>query len=89
MREETYVFEGNPVFTGVQLVPLLVERKTPPPSIPANRLLPLTVRDRTYRFVNPVFTAVQLAPLLAERKIPLPSVPANRLLPLTVKDRTF
>ena len=71
----------------VQLVPLLVERKTPP-SDPAKRFVPLTARAETFVFVKPLLTAVQLVPLLVERKTPPPLVPAKRFLPLTARAKT-
>ena len=71
VRDQTSKFV-KPLLTAVQLAPLLVERKTPPPSVPAKRLVPETVRDRTYKFVKLLLTAVQLAPLLVERKTPPP-----------------
>ncbi len=36
----------KPVLTAVQLVPLLVERKTPPRSVPAKRFVPETAKAR-------------------------------------------
>jgi hypothetical protein len=74
----------NPEFTAVQFAPLLVERKTPPLSVPANILLPITANVPTMLFPNPEFTAVHFVPLLVERKTPK-SVPANILLPLIAK----
>ena len=44
---ETFNFGGSPVFTDAQLCPLSVERKTPPPSVPANRVVPLTPSANT------------------------------------------
>jgi len=72
----------------VQLVPLLVERKTPL-SVPAKRFEPLTVRAETFVFVRPLLTAVQLVPLLVERKTPPPQVPAKRFVPLAARAETF
>jgi hypothetical protein len=69
----------------VQLAPLLVERKTPPPQVPAKRFVPLTAKAMTSLFVKPVLTAVQLVPLLLERKTPPPSVLAKRFVPLAAK----
>jgi hypothetical protein len=69
----------------VQLVPLLVERKRPPPQVPAKRFVPLTARALTLVFVKPVLTLVQLVPLFVERKTPPPPVPAKRFVPLTAK----
>jgi hypothetical protein len=88
-KAETLVFGGNPVLSTVQLVPLLVERKTPP-SVPAKRFCPLNARHSipVYRVVSytdfciPSLTPVQLVPVLVERKTPLP-VPANRFEPET------
>src|SRR3989337_2966327 len=71
----------KPVFTESQLVPLLVERKTPPPSVPAKRFVPETARNQTLVFVKPVLAAVQLVPLLVERKT-APKVPAKRFVPI-------
>jgi hypothetical protein len=76
----------RPELTGVQFVPLLLERKTPPP-VPAKRLVPLTTRHDTLVFVRPESTAVQLVPLFVDLKTPLP-VPANRFDPLIARKRT-
>ena len=95
-RDETTVF-GRPELTSVQLVPLFVDRKTPP-LVPAKRFVPdpppvgLTIREFTYLFVEPA--AVHLVPLLVERKTPPPSVPAKRFAPdpplpgLIARDKT-
>jgi hypothetical protein len=40
-RERTVVFVK---LVAVHFVPLLVERKTPPPSVPAKRFVPLTAK---------------------------------------------
>jgi hypothetical protein len=82
-KDETEVLV-NPVLTAVQLIPLLVERKTPP-SVPAKRFVSLTAKEETEVLVNPVLTAVQLVPLFVERKTPLP-VPAKRFVPLTARE---
>ena len=54
----------------LQLVPLFVERKTPPSQVPANRFAPETARDQIKGFVRPVLTAVQLVPLSVDKKTP-------------------
>jgi hypothetical protein len=83
----------RPVFTAVQLVPLLKERKTPP-RVPAYRVvgtLGFMIIDVTDPLVRPVFTAVQLVPLLKERKTP-PRVPAYKVvgtLGLIARDETY
>jgi hypothetical protein len=41
-----------PELAAAQLLPMSVERKTPP-SVPAKRFVPLTARARTLEFVNP------------------------------------
>jgi len=64
----------------VQLVPVSVERKTPPP-VPAKRFVPETARQPTF-FVKAV--CVQLVPVSVERKTPQP-VPAKRFVPETAK----
>jgi hypothetical protein len=61
----------------VQLVPLSVERNTPPPLVPAKRPVPEARSDWTIVFVRPLFTGVQLAPSFVERNMP-PLVPAKR-----------
>jgi hypothetical protein len=50
-RHKTTLFV-RPESTGVQLVPLLVERNTPP-SVAAQRFMPLTARDQTFVSVKP------------------------------------
>jgi len=65
----------SPLFTDVQLLPLLVDKKTPP-EVAAKTLLPLMAMDCTLRDVSPLFTAVQLLPLLVDKKIPSLIVPA-------------
>ena len=75
----------KPVLTAVQLVPLFVERKTPPTKVPAKRFEPETARAKTPVLVRPVLTAVQLVPLLVDRKTPPPYVPAKRFEPETAK----
>jgi hypothetical protein len=70
----------------VQLVPLLVERKTPP-AVPTKRFVPLVVRALTVVFVKPVLTCVQLMPLSVDKKTPL-VVPAKRFVPETAKQLT-
>ena len=67
----------KPESTGVQFVPLLVERKMPLAKVPAKRFVPEAARDQTIAFVKPVIpllkpvlTAVQLVPLFVERKTP-------------------
>jgi hypothetical protein len=52
----------------VHFVPLLVERKTPAPAVPAKRFVPaipvgLTASDPTARFGKPAFIVVQFLPL--------------------------
>ena len=78
---------GKPVLADAQLVPLSVERKMPPLEVPAKRLVPETVRDKTPVFVKPVLADVQVVPLLVERKMP-PEVPAKRFVPETAKAKT-
>ena len=63
---------ARPELTAIQLMPLLVERKSPPKTVPAKRFVPETTRDQTQVLVNPESTAVQLVPLFVERKMPLP-----------------
>ena len=79
----------KPELTAVQLAPLLVEKKTPPPSVPAKRCVPLAARAKTAVAVKPELASVQLVPFIVERKTPPPSVPARRLVPETAKDQTF
>jgi hypothetical protein len=47
VRDQTTVFV-KPVFTAFQLVPLSVERKTPPPKVPAKRFVPETTMVGTW-----------------------------------------
>ena len=77
----------KPVLAAVQLVPLLVERKTPPPEVPAKIFVSETASAKTEVFVKPVLAAVQLVPLLVDRKTP-PKVPAKRFVPETAKEIT-
>ena len=51
-------------------MPLFVERKMPPPKVPAKRFVPETARAKTRVLVKPVLAAVQLVPLFVERKTP-------------------
>jgi hypothetical protein len=79
-RAETAV-SINPVLTGIQFVPLLVERKTPYGKVPAKRyvtpaLVVISAKAFTIVFGTPLLQEVQLTPLLVERKTP-PSVPAK------------
>ena len=60
VRDRTVVFV-KPVPAGDQLVPLLVERKMPPPFVPAKRFVPATASARTSPFVRPEPAADQLA----------------------------
>jgi hypothetical protein len=58
----------KPVLTVSQLIPLLVETKTPR-EVPAKRFVPETRNASTSTFAKSV--EVQLDPLLVERKAPL------------------
>ena len=75
-----------PVVTAVQLVPLFVDRNTPP-SVPVKKFESLTARDSIIVFVKPLLAAVQLVPLLVERNTPL-LVAANRFESLTASENT-
>ena len=58
----------NPLFTGVQELPLLEDINTPPPFVPANST-PFALRrakERTLVLVSPEFTGVQELPLFDE-----------------------
>jgi hypothetical protein len=79
----------KPEFTAVQPAPLFVERKTPPPEVPANRFVPATINVITIVFVRPEFTAVQLEPLFVETKIPPPELAANKFVPATANAETL
>src|SRR5439155_17078638 len=73
-----------------QVSPLSVERKPPPPKVPANRLVPLTASLKMYELVKPLLTAVQWAPSSVDRNTPpTGAVPANRLVPLTASAWTI
>ncbi len=82
-REITF-WSISPELTLVQLLPLLVERKTPPPVAAKRFVEPAppeageTAKALIVSFVNPA--AVQLAPLLVDRKTP-PKVP-RKILPV-------
>jgi len=80
--ETVVVFK--PVFTGLQLAPLFVERET---LLLANTKTfgPLTAVADAY--VRLVLTTLQLVPLFVERKMP-PLVPAKRFVPLTASVET-
>ncbi len=69
MAKEKIISLVIPALTETQLVPLFVERKTPPP-VPAMRLLPLTARARIVLLVKPALADVHVVPLLVERKTP-------------------
>ena len=45
----------NPVFIEFQLNPLFTDINTPPPNVPAKRLVPLTNKEMTLVSLNPVF----------------------------------
>ena len=75
---------ANPLLTAVQLEPLLVERNTPPLSVPAKRFVPEMASAETEGLVKPLLTAIQLVPLLVERNTP-PAVPTNRFASLTTR----
>ena len=72
-----------------QLLPLLVEIKTPPfvAEVPANISVPETDRVQTKGLVSPVLTVVQLVPLSEERKTPPPKVPTKIFEPETAIER--
>ena len=79
---------GKPVFTAAQLLPLLVDKKTPA-LVPAKIFVPLRANEDKPVFIRPVFTAVQLLPLFVDKKtLPL-KVPAKIFVPLMAKERTF
>jgi hypothetical protein len=75
--------------TPLQLEPLSVERKTPPPYVPAktNPFEP-GARAEIEVLVSPALAAVQVAPLLVERKTPPPQVPA-RICPFVLTARAL
>jgi hypothetical protein len=81
--------EVKPAFTALQVVPLFVEKKTPPPRVPAKRFVPLVRRAETFLFVSPVLAAIQVVPLFVERKTPPPFAPAKMVVPLTAKEDTM
>ncbi|MCC6866806.1 MAG: hypothetical protein IT280_11685 [Ignavibacteria bacterium] len=85
-KEYTLLLAANPVFTAIQFAPLLVDRKTPPPYVPAKRFVPETTSEYITRFVKPELTTVQLEPLLVDRKTPPPYVPAKRFVPETTNE---
>jgi hypothetical protein len=58
---------ANPTWD--QLVPLFVDRYTPPLSV-AKIFVPLIAKAKTSLFVNPLFTEVQLSPLSVDRYTP-------------------
>jgi hypothetical protein len=70
----------RPVLTGVQLLPLSVDKNTPPLIVPAKMFKPLVANDVTMD-VSPVLTDVQLAPLLVDRNTP-PVVAAKIFAPI-------
>src|SRR5271157_1664272 len=80
----------RPKSTAVQLVPLLVDRKTPPAQVPAKILLPLTKRQLTLVFAGrPELTAVQFVSLFLSMNIPELRVPAIRFDPSTKIELTM
>src|SRR3954467_1496485 len=69
----------SPLFTAVQLAPLLVDKNTPL-SVPAKTLLPLTINELIIVPVKPLLAAVQLVPLLEDTNTPPPYVPTNTVV---------
>lgn len=69
IARDQIVVSGKPVLTADQLVPLLVERKTPSPQVPANNLVVDAVKELTYDDMvgNPALTSVQPVPLSVDR----------------------
>ena len=67
-RQWTEAFDT--ALAGVQLVPLFVERKRPPPIVPAKRFVPETARALTEEHARPELAVVQVVPLFVERKTP-------------------
>src|SRR4030095_9780322 len=71
-----------PLFEIFQLVPLLVDTKTPP-CVPANRFEPMTANEDTIEFPSPLLTCIQLEPLLVVMLTPAPHVPQKTFEPIT------
>src|ERR1039458_7348447 len=72
---------AKPELTEIQLVPLLVDRKTPPKRVPAKRSVSETASASTKGFAKPESTAVQLVPSLVERKTPPPYAATKTSIP--------
>ena len=71
--------------TLVQLLPLLVDKNMPPPSVPAKIFAPLMASDEILVSVKPLLTAIQLLPLLVDKNTPR-EVPAKMFVPLMTSD---
>ena len=69
-------------------MPLFVERKTPPPCVPAKILEPEIKSERIVVVVKPVLTDVHVVPLFVERYTPT-QVPAKILEPLDAEQNTL
>ena len=70
----------KPELTAFQFAPPVVERNTPPPLVPAKRLVPIQVRARIEVLDKPI--DFQFTPLSIEENIPQPFVPANIFVPI-------
>jgi hypothetical protein len=75
----------------VHVLPLSVERCTPPNKPPAKIcLLALQTREEVWKLVKPLLSSVHVSPLFVERYTPAPYVPAKRCpLELMASDRTY
>ena len=62
---------------------------TPPPNVPANRLILLTASEKTEEFARLELTGVQLVPSFVERKTPPPSVAAKSVVPERERAQTL
>src|SRR4029453_2707930 len=62
----------KPLFTGVQLWPLSVDRKAPPVKYVPAKMCPseLIASARTSVVMTPLLTSIQFCPLSVERKTP-------------------
>ena len=77
-----------PLFTGTQVLPSSLERKTPWFVVPAWRYRDSAVNAQTLAPESPALDFVQVAPPLVERNIPTPKSPANIVPPFSVKEET-
>ena len=73
----------KPLLTADHEEPLLVDKNTQPPQVPAKIFVPLMANELTEVFGKPI--EVHEAPLLVDKNTPL-SVPAKMFVPLMANE---